>query len=35
MLDEAGLIVDDWLGGWAGEPWTPTSPEIIPLGRLR
>ena len=34
-LDAAGLAVDDWLGSWAGEPWTPTSPEIIPLGRLR
>ncbi len=35
MLDDAGLMVDDWLGGWTGEAWTPTSPEIIPLGRLR
>ena len=35
MLEDAGLAVDEWLGGWAGEPWTPASPEIIPLGRLR
>jgi SAM-dependent methyltransferase len=35
MLDEAGLKVDRWLGGWTGEPYTATSPEIIPLGRLR
>jgi SAM-dependent methyltransferase len=35
LLDAAGLTVDTWLGGWSGEPWTPESPEIIPLGRLR
>jgi SAM-dependent methyltransferase len=34
-LDEAGLEVDEWLGDWTGEAWTTTSPEIIPLGRLR
>jgi SAM-dependent methyltransferase len=35
MLDEAGLAVDPWLGDWHGAPWTPTSREIIPIGRLR
>ena len=35
MLDEAGLEVDDWLGNWMGEAYQPTSPEIIPVGRLR
>ena len=34
MLADAGLAVDDWLGTWAGEPWSAASPEIIPLGRL-
>lgn len=31
-LAEAGLGVERWLGSWAGEPWRPDSPEIIPLG---
>ena len=35
MLDEAGLVVDDWLGDWAGGPCGPVSKEIIPVGRLR
>ncbi|MDH6230572.1 SAM-dependent methyltransferase [Mesorhizobium soli] len=35
MLDEAGLAVDRWLGDWHGGPWTPTSREIIPIGRPR
>ncbi len=34
LLDETGLAVDEWLGSWSGEPWTPASREIIPLGRL-
>ncbi|MEP6565746.1 MAG: class I SAM-dependent methyltransferase [Mesorhizobium sp.] len=34
MLDEAGLAVEEWLGSWLGEPYGPTSPEIIPIGRL-
>ncbi len=33
-LGDAGLAADDWLGSWRGEPWTPSSSEIIPLGRL-
>lgn len=35
MLDEAGLLVEQWLGDWGGEPYVATSPEIIPIGRLR
>ena len=35
LIDEAGLTVEKWLGSWLGEPYGPTSPEIIPIGRLR
>ncbi len=35
MLDEVDLEVDEWLGNWMGEAYQPTSPEIIPVGRLR
>lgn len=35
MLEEAGLVADRWLGNWHGAPWTLTSREIIPIGRLR
>ena len=35
MMEEASLDVDHWLGGWGGEPFTSTSPEIIPVGRLK
>ena len=35
MLDEAGLLVERWLGDWDGEPYVATSAEIIPIGRLR
>lgn len=35
MLDAAGLEVDEWLGDWPGGPCEPSSPEIIPIGRLR
>ena len=34
-LEAAGLHVEEWLGNWSGDPWSPTAPEIIPLGRLR
>ncbi len=34
LLDDAGLAVDTWLGDWQGNPYTPTSPDIIPIGRL-
>jgi hypothetical protein len=35
MIDEAGLVADQWLGDWQGAPYQPLSPEIIPVGRLR
>ena len=35
MLDEAGLLVEQWLGNWRGEPYLDSAPEIIPIGRLR
>lgn len=35
MLEEAGLVVDAWLGDWHGAAYDPTTPEIIPVGRLR
>jgi SAM-dependent methyltransferase len=31
-IAEAGLDVGQWLGDWRGRPFTPASPEIIPLG---
>jgi SAM-dependent methyltransferase len=33
MMSEAGLVVEEWLGTWQGEPCVETSPEIIPIGR--
>lgn len=35
LLDEAGLAVEDWLGGWDGRACTKDAPEIIPIGRLK
>lgn len=35
MIIEAGLMVEAWLGTWRGEACGATSPEIIPVGRLR
>ena len=35
MMDGAGLIVEEWLGDWLGGACCQTSPEIIPIGRLR
>jgi SAM-dependent methyltransferase len=35
MLDDAGLHVEDWLGDWTGGTCCRTSPEMIPVGRLR
>ena len=35
MMHEAGLEIEQWLGDWRGKPFTSTSPEIIPLGRLK
>ena len=34
LLDDAGLVVDEWLGDWKGGAFKPTSREIIPVGRL-
>jgi len=34
LIEEAGLKTTEWLGDWHGSPWTPKSPEIIPIGRL-
>lgn len=34
-LDDLGLVADTWLGDWDGGPYEPSSPEIIPIGRLR
>lgn len=33
LIQQAGLCVDEWLGEWTGEPYHPTSREIIPIGR--
>ena len=35
LMGDAGLVVEQWLGNWHGEPYQPASPEIIPVGRLR
>jgi SAM-dependent methyltransferase len=35
LLADAGLVVDRWLGDWRGGAFGPSSPEIIPIGRLR
>jgi SAM-dependent methyltransferase len=35
MLDDAGLSVEEWLGDWTGGSYSRTSPEMIPVGRLR
>lgn len=35
MTEEAGLVVEQWLGGWDGRPFEATAPEIIPIGRRR
>jgi ubiquinone/menaquinone biosynthesis C-methylase UbiE len=34
MIAECGLQVDQWLGDWSGNSFTPSSQEIIPIGRL-
>lgn len=33
LIGGAGLEVERWLGDWEEAPWTPASPEIIPIGR--
>ncbi|WP_429810846.1 class I SAM-dependent methyltransferase [Ensifer sp. B1-9] len=35
MMDEVGLVVERWLGGWDGRPFEISAPEIIPIGRRR
>ncbi|OCP23382.1 MULTISPECIES: class I SAM-dependent methyltransferase [unclassified Ensifer] len=35
MMDEAGLDVEQWLGGWDGRPFAAMAPEIIPIGHRR
>ncbi|WP_327326533.1 class I SAM-dependent methyltransferase [Ensifer adhaerens] len=35
MINEAGLVVETWLGGWDGRPFEASAPEIIPIGRRR
>jgi SAM-dependent methyltransferase len=34
MMADCGLVVDEWLGDWAGGKFTSASREIIPIGRL-
>jgi SAM-dependent methyltransferase len=34
LIDEAGLVVERWLGDWQGGEWTADAPEVIPIGRL-
>jgi len=34
LLDEAGLVIEEWLGDWKGGAYQPTSREIIPVGGL-
>jgi ubiquinone/menaquinone biosynthesis C-methylase UbiE len=35
MMEEAGLVVERWLGDWSGAPYTSTAPEMIAVGKLR
>lgn len=35
LLEEAGLVVDKWLGDWHGNEYTNSAAKIIPIGRLR
>lgn len=34
MMNEAGLVVEQWLGGWDGRRFDASASEIIPIGRL-
>jgi SAM-dependent methyltransferase len=34
MIADCGLMVDQWLGDWEGNPFTSASREIIPIGLL-
>lgn len=33
LIEEAGLVVERWLGDWSGGPIADDAPEIIPIGR--
>lgn len=33
LIDEAGLMVDCWMGDWGGSAWSEHSHDIIPFGR--
>lgn len=35
LLERARLAVECWYGDWRGAPYSPASPEIIPVGKLR
>lgn len=34
LIEEAGLMVETWLGDWQGTAFSNTSADIIPVGRL-
>lgn len=34
LLEDAGLVVDAWMGDWLGAPCNAASPDIIPVGRI-
>ena len=35
LIEEAGLVVERWLGDWQGQDYDSAAREIIPIGRLR
>jgi SAM-dependent methyltransferase len=35
QIEQAGLVVSQWLGDWTGTRYSQSSPEIIPVGALR
>jgi ubiquinone/menaquinone biosynthesis C-methylase UbiE len=35
LIEEAGLVVERWMGDWSGGECGRDAPEIIPIGRLR
>lgn len=35
LIEDAGLVVERWLGDWQGGDYGAGSREIIPIGRLR
>ncbi|MGO4705120.1 class I SAM-dependent methyltransferase [Microvirga sp. 2MCAF38] len=34
LIEDAGLVVEQWLGDWGASPYHPAAKEIIPIGRL-